>query len=138
MEHNPLIDDSAELRPIGWTGPTGAMVVRHLRAWCPLDNHIPARRETIVMMEEYHWPLRDDGYSGYEVRIIGGLDAFPKGAHALWIMDEAGKSRVMHTAGWHETHRYIALKSFPAGLLGGFGPRIAYHLMTTDATMENR
>lgn len=122
-----------EPRPIGWTGPTGAKVVRHVRAFAALDNHTPARRTKRVTLEEYEWPPSDDGFIGVQYRIVGGLDVFPYGAKALWLLDDGQTVRVMYTAAHHPTERYIGVKDFtPTGFGFGCGPTVAYHLKVTE------
>lgn len=126
--------EARQLRPLGWVGPSGAQVTAHISVWAPLDNWTPARREAALTLEQYTWPQRDDGFIGVELSIPGGLDHFRHGANALWLLDDSDSVSMYHTATFHPTERNIGLKSFPAGLIGGFGPRITYHLMITGRT----
>lgn len=126
--------DVETLRPIGWTGPTGVRVAAHVRVWSPLDNHTPTRSDVTCTLEQYEWPVRADGFTGNEYRIPGGLDLFPQGDRALWLLDDGTHVTVLYCTGYHPAKRYIGLKSFPAGLVGGFGPRRTYHLMIQEIT----
>jgi hypothetical protein len=122
---------TAELRPVGWTGPTGAKVIRHWRAYAALDNHTPSRREASVILEEIEWPPSDDGFTGVEFRIVKGLDHFRHGAHAVWLLDDGGTLRVMYTATYHPTERTIGVKTFTPDS-HNHGPATVYHLRITE------
>lgn len=126
------MSDVRELRPVGYVYPSGARVVKNWRAWVPLDNHTPARREETVMLEEIEWPPSDDGFIGVQIEVIRGLKIFTHFNRALWIIDDGTDVRLMYTATWHPIGQNVGLKDFPAGLVGGFGPRTTYHLMITE------
>jgi hypothetical protein len=126
-----IMTDAREIRPVGWTGPTGVRVVSHLRVWSPLDNFNPARRETQLTLEAYEWPPSDDGYTGIEYGIPNGLDVFKHARNALWLLDDGASARMFYTVTYHPEQRNVGIKSFPCGLIGGFGPRFTYHLMAT-------
>lgn len=117
-------------RPVGWTGPTGAQVVKHLRGWSPLDNHTPARRDDTVAIEVIEWPARDDGFTGVELEIVGGLDVFRHGAQALWAVDDGAAVRLYYTCTYHPEHRHIGLKRLTPGL--DVGPRTTYYVRVTE------
>jgi len=115
-----------EIHPPAFVYPTGAVVTANYRAFVQLDNYDPPRREATVMLEEIQWPLADNGFVGVEMEILRGLDVFPYGSKALWIIDDGSTTRLMYTATWHPEGRNIGLKSFPTGQ--PFGPTVTYHL----------
>lgn len=119
-----------EMRPVGYVYPTGATVTANYRAYVELDNHTPARRQDVVMLEEILWPPSDDGFVGVEMEVLRGLDVFPYGSKALWIIDDKSTTRLMYTATFHPKLRNIGLKSFPVGQ--PFGPTVTYHLNVTQ------
>lgn len=113
------MSDRQEIRPVGWTGPTGTVVEAHLRGWSPLDNHQPTRHHAHVDIERWRWPDRGDGFVGIELSIIGGLDKYRHGRRALWLVDDGETVTPYYTCGYHETGRYIGLKKYPVGLESG-------------------
>lgn len=140
-----------EIRPVGWTGPTGVMVVRHLRAVATLDRYEPPRNYGHVMIEEMHWPPSDDGYVGAELTIINGLSTFRHARQAVWLVDGGRTVRPYYTVTYHETDDCVSLGSFPTHFSADgtrrirpdngrpvdmsnwmLGPRTAYHLKITE------
>jgi hypothetical protein len=121
-----------ELRPIGWTGPTGARTSAHLHITVPMDNHTPTRDYAYRIVERITWPESADGFTGIEISIPGGVDVFPDFRRALWLLDDGETMTPYYTATWHPEHRNIGLKRMTpeAGKPGaGFGPRRTYHVM---------
>jgi hypothetical protein len=118
-----------ELNPVTHVYPSGAVVVANYRAFVQLDNYDPPRKQEVVMLEEIQWPPAEDGFTGVEMEVIRGLDVFPYGAKALWIIDDGSTTRLMYTATYHPELRNIGLKSFPTGLPSG--PTVTYHLKIT-------
>lgn len=144
------MSEAREIRPIGWTGSTGAMVSGHLRATAAIDRYEPPRSHANVMIEEIHWPPSDDGFTGAELVIIGGLSAFRLARKAVWIIDDGQTVRPYYTVMYHETEDTVGLKSFPTHFradgsreirpdngrevdMSGWmiGPATAYHLKVT-------
>lgn len=118
-----------EINPPAFIYPSGAMVTANYRAYVQLDNYEPPRREAVVMLEEITWPPADDGFVGVEMEVISGLDVFPYGSKALWIIDDGVSARLMYTVTYHPEKRNVGLKSFPTGQ--PFGPTVTYHLKIT-------
>ena len=86
-------NNGRELRPIGWTGPTGVTVSAHLSVTVPLDNYVPTREYAYRIIERLTWPEREDGFTGIEISIPGGMDVFKDADRALWILDDGRESR---------------------------------------------
>lgn len=127
-----------KLRPVGFVAEaTGARVVRHWRGVVALDNYEPVPREyAVVQLEEWAYPERAAGWTGLEFVMIEGLDKIKKAPRARWLLDDGETLRVMYTTGWHETGRYIGLKTLtPSGSnVPGDGPRHMFHVkMTLEA-----
>lgn len=118
--------------PVGWTGASGAKVIRHWRAYAALDNYTPVRRDAAVMIEEIEWPPSDDGFTGVEFCIMRGLDHFRNSAHAVWLLDDGATVKVMYTATYHPEVRTVGLKTFNPGSFN-HGPCTVYHLTITEA-----
>lgn len=135
----PAADTGRTLRPIGWTGPTGAQVTAHLRVFVALDNYTPPRDTASIMIERITWPKRDDGFIGIEISIPAGLDLFKDGDKALWMVDDGSSVTMYYTCGYHPEERYIGLKKVTPHMLGicdGFGPRRTYHLLVQEERTE--
>jgi hypothetical protein len=127
-----------EIRPIGWTGPTGATVTAHLRFVAATDNR-KGRGQTIVtgLMEEIHWPPRDDGFVGVELRIISGLDLFKDGHAARFLIDGGSPLALYYVATWGPDDRAIGLKHETRSTLFDpeiSGPKRLYTLHVTGRT----
>lgn len=128
-------NNGRELRPIGWTGPTGVTVSAHLSVTVPLDNYVPTREYAYRIIERLTWPEREDGFTGSEISIPGGLDVFRDADRALWILDDGESVTPYVSTGFHPELRYVSLKRMrpEAGEPGaGYGPRRVYHMLVTD------
>jgi hypothetical protein len=119
-----------EINAPGFVYPSGVVVATNYRAYVQLDNYDPPRKEDVVMLEELTWPPSDNGFVGVEIEVIRGLDVFPRGPKALWIIDDGSTTRLMYTVTFHLKNRNIGLKSFPTGLPSG--PTVTYHLKITE------
>jgi hypothetical protein len=128
-------DDGRTLRPLGWTGPTGARVTAHLHVSVALDNHLPVPRLRVHrVIEQITWPEAENGWTGIELSIPGGLDDFRDGDRALWLLDDGSSLTAYVTVVYHPKRRYIGLKRMrpEAGTpCAGYGPRRAYHVLVT-------
>lgn len=130
---------SRPVRPVGWTGPTGASVTAHLTFMAAADNR-RGRAQSIVsgVMEEIAWPPSDDGFTGVELTIVGGLDLFKDGYRARYLIDDGTNVRVYYVATYHPTERNIGLKHMRTGIFDPEcdGPHTLYQLKITGETPE--
>lgn len=122
-------------RPVGTVfNATGAMVSAHLSFLAATDNR-RGRAQTVVggTVEELHWPPNDDGFTGVELRIVGGLDLFPQGDSARYLIDDGHSLALYYVATFHSEHRTIGLKHDTAGHWDPDtdGPKRLYHLKIT-------
>lgn len=138
------------LRPLGWTGPTGARIVAHLGYHAATDNR-RGRAQTVVTgtAEVYDWtdnPTHQaNGWKGIEISLPHGLDLFPDGHNARFLIlnREAGTQTIYYVAGYHPTRRSIGLKpELPSATFDGeiHGPHKMYTLFvySTDRLFTDK
>ena len=105
------------LRPLGWTGPTGAKITAHLLYVAATDNR-RGRAQTVISgtAEVYDWTdnptYQESGWTGVEIGLPHGLDLFPDGhkSRFLLIDRDTGEVTVYYAATYHPEHRNIGLK----------------------------
>lgn len=122
-------------RPIGTVfNRTGAMVSAHLSFIAATDN-CRGNAQTIVTgtLEEIHWPPNEDGFTGVELRIVGGLDHFPQGDAARYLIDDGESLALYYVATYNPEMRTIGLKHMRSGEWGPTtdGPARLYTLKIT-------
>lgn len=113
------MSEARKIYPVGWAGPTGARVVRHLSGVSALDNYEPTRTYGYPLIECWEWPPSEDGYTGVELNIAAGLDIFKHARRALWLIDDGETVTPYYTVTYHETERNVGLKRYPVGLESG-------------------
>lgn len=120
----------ARTYPLGSVQKNGSTVTAHLTLRAAVDRYDPPRTWAHVEAERYHLP---GNQGGFRIRIIGGLDAFPRARGAMWTISDADRLiGLYYTAGYHETHRYVGLCDAGPSVLGGHGPSHTYHLTITS------
>lgn len=131
------------LRPLGWTGPTGAKITEHLHYIAATDNRM-GRGQTIVngVAEVYDWQdnqlFQESGWTGLELSLVDGLGLFPRGHKARYLVINklAGTSTLYYAAGYHPAQGYIGLKRdtftdiFDPEVMG---PHILFTLWVTNS-----
>lgn len=126
------------LRPLGWTGPTGAKITEHLHYTAATDNK-RGRAQTVVSgtAEVYDWTdnptHQENGWMGTEVSLPHGMDLFPDGhkARFLIINKVTGEVTLYWVTGYHPEKRYIGLKREQGSLIFDgeiHGPKKMYTL----------
>lgn len=104
-------------RPIGTVfNRTGATVTAHLSFMAATDNR-RGNAQTIAtgILEELHWPPREDGFTGTELRIVGGMDHFPDASSARYLIDDGESLTLYYVATYHPELRTIGLKHMRSG-----------------------
>lgn len=127
-----MTEGPRELRHVGWTGPTGAMVTAHLHYMVALDNR-RGRQQKISngTAEVITWPPADNGFVGVEIELVHGLDIFKDGHKARFLIDDGETVTLYYVATWHPEERNIGLKQLTSSTIWdpeSGGPHPLYHL----------
>lgn len=129
------------LRPVGWTGPTGARVTAHLTGTVRMNNYRGRQAEWRTFeLERIEWPAELDtagilrGRMTYQV--INGLDMIPKLPNPGFLIDDGHSVTPYYVAGYHLVHRYLSLhpENPGAGKFLSDGPTTYYWMTVEEVT----